>query len=32
MAARPEGDGALAAGVEQRYRGDNQSSILGHRS
>ena len=32
MADRPEGDGALATGVEQRCRGDNQSSVRGHHS
>jgi hypothetical protein len=32
MADRPERDGALATGVEQRYRGNNQSPARCHRS
>jgi hypothetical protein len=32
MADRPERDGALATGAEQRYRGNNQSSVRYHRS
>jgi AcrR family transcriptional regulator len=31
MADRPEGDGALATGVGQHYRGNDQSSVRCHR-
>jgi len=32
MSDRPEGDSALATGIEQRYRGNSQSSARCHRS